>query len=106
MLPDSPPPMPARMSASARPTDIDAVCQGPRRRDPIPLWCLSGASLVPLWCVAGSSVPRPSSAADGSLELGLVHLRAALDVLLAGLVVELVPRPAARAAMRPQPTAS
>src|SRR5450759_5150888 len=43
-----------------------------------------------------------ASATHGPLELGLGHLRAALDVLLAGLVVELVPCASARSAMRPQ----
>src|SRR5215510_11323984 len=47
---------------------------------------------------------RPGSAADGPLELLLGHLRAALDVLLAGLLVQLVPRPPARSPVRTQAT--
>src|SRR5690242_10270945 len=42
---------------------------------------------------------------DGLLELCLGHLRPALDVLLLGLVVELVPAAALGAAVRAQPAA-
>src|SRR5262245_11453526 len=43
---------------------------------------------------------------DGSFELGLVHLGPALDVLLPGLVVELVVGPASGALVRPQTTST
>src|SRR5690349_21247806 len=43
-----------------------------------------------------------ASAVDRALQLGLRHLRAALDVLLLGLVVELVLGPAAGALVRSQ----
>src|SRR4051812_28891875 len=50
--------------------------------------------------------PEPGSAVDGALELGLGHLRPALDVLVLRLLVELVARPASRPLVRPQPAAA
>src|SRR5262245_63194739 len=47
---------------------------------------------------------RPGSAADGPLELLLGHLRAALDLLLAGILVQLVPRPPSPSPVRTQTT--
>jgi hypothetical protein len=49
---------------------------------------------------------RPRSTADGALELSLAHLGAALDVLLARLLVELVPGPSAGPPVRPDPAAA
>jgi hypothetical protein len=51
-------------------------------------------------------VPSAESAADGAFELALGHPGAALDVLLAGLLVELVPGAPARAPVRSHPTAA
>jgi hypothetical protein len=50
--------------------------------------------------------PVRGSAVDGSLELGLRHLRAALDPLLASLVPELVIGSAPGAAVGPEPAAA
>jgi hypothetical protein len=49
---------------------------------------------------------RRRSTADGALELPLAHLGAALDVLLARLLVELVTGPSAGPPVRPDPAAA
>src|SRR4051794_2281364 len=48
---------------------------------------------------------RQGSATDGPLELGLVHLRPALDALVLGLVVELVAGATAGTLVGPEPAA-
>src|SRR3954447_23900723 len=63
-----------------------------------------------MWIVMGASerelaaVRAAWSAVDGAEQLRLAHLRAALDALLTGLVVQLVERPATRATVRTQTT--
>src|SRR4051794_28253265 len=47
----------------------------------------------------------PSSPPYGFLQLGLVHLRTALDVAVTRFVVQLVPRATAGTRVRSQPTA-
>src|SRR5262249_6154735 len=73
-------------------------------------------SAIPTASRSSSSARRPDLGAhltpsaalpvDGAFELPLRHLRAARDASLAGLVVELVVRSPARAAVRPQAAAS
>src|SRR4029079_9103799 len=60
-------------------------------------------AIAPLAPAGARSVA--TSATDGALELRLVHLRAALDVGLGSLGVELVVGPAALAAVRAQAAA-
>src|SRR3954470_18218087 len=59
---------------------------GAGRRPPHPFRCVD----LSLWGQVHTPKPFVGLAADALLELGLFHLRAALDVLVLGLVVELV----------------